>query len=494
MTSNGATLGTDPRTGLTADQVAQRTAEGRTNEVASPTSRTYRQILAANIFTRFNAVLGSLLVAILAVGQWRDALFGIVLVLNALIGITQESRSKRTLDRLTLLSAPEVMVRRDGVDVAVPNASVVADDLVVLRPGDQVTVDGEVTGSDGLEIDESLLTGEADAVAKDPGDEVMSGSFVAAGSGTIVATAVGSESYAQRIGSDARRFTMVRSELRDGINSLVRIVQWMMIPTAVLLVVSQVRSGASVVRVVQGSVAGLGAMIPEGLVLLTSTALALGVIRLGRRKVLTQELAAIEGLARVDVLCIDKTGTLTEGRLTMGALDTLPGSPHGTDPASVLAAMAAGEPNPNPSLTAIAEGVSSTDRPTGSDATDITSPLCQRPRCQLPRCQRPSGLWWRPCRFRRHASGALPTWDLTAAGTSAHPTCCCRNSPTLTGSWPGWTASPPTAGECCCWPTAPMASPGKHSPPTSCRQRCACSTRPSVPRRPTPSPGLAVRV
>ena len=385
MTSNGATLGTDPRTGLTADQVAQRTAEGRTNEVASPTSRTYRQILAANIFTRFNAVLGSLLVAILAVGQWRDALFGIVLVLNALIGITQESRSKRTLDRLTLLSAPEVMVRRDGVDVAVPNASVVADDLVVLRPGDQVTVDGEVTGSDGLEIDESLLTGEADAVAKDPGDEVMSGSFVAAGSGTIVATAVGSESYAQRIGSDARRFTMVRSELRDGINSLVRIVQWMMIPTAVLLVVSQVRSGASVVRVVQGSVAGLGAMIPEGLVLLTSTALALGVIRLGRRKVLTQELAAIEGLARVDVLCIDKTGTLTEGRLTMGALDTLPGSPHGADPASVLAAMAAGEPNPNPSLTAIAEGVSLTHRPTGPDATSTTS--------QLPASRLPASQW-----------------------------------------------------------------------------------------------------
>lgn len=386
MTSNGATLGTDPSTGLTADQVAHRTAEGRTNEVASPTSRTYRQILAANIFTRFNAVLGSLLVAILAVGQWRDALFGIVLVLNALIGIVQESRSKRTLDRLTLLSAPEVMVRRDGVDVAVPNASVVADELVVLRPGDQVTVDGEVTGSNGLEIDESLLTGEADAVAKGPGDEVMSGSFVAAGSGTIVATAVGPESYAQRIGSDARRFTMVRSELRDGINSLVRIVQWMMIPTAVLLVVSQVRSGASVVRVVQGSVAGLGAMIPEGLVLLTSTALALGVIRLGRRKVLTQELAAIEGLARVDVLCIDKTGTLTEGRLTMGALDVLPGAPHGTDPALVLAAMAAGEPNPNPSLAAIAEGVSPTHQPAQSDATDTTPVL---PASQLPASQWP---------------------------------------------------------------------------------------------------------
>lgn len=375
MTTVGASSNTDPLVGLSSEQVAQRTAEGRTNEVPSPTSRTYRQILAANIFTRFNAVLGTLLVAILAVGQWRDALFGIVLVLNALIGITQESRSKRTLDRLTLLSAPEVLVRRDGQDIAVPNASVVADELVVLRPGDQVTVDGEVAGSEGLEIDESLLTGEADAVAKRPGDEVMSGSFVAAGSGTIVATAVGADSYAQRIGSDARRFTMVRSELRDGINSLVRIVQWMMIPTAVLLVVSQVRSGASVIRVVQGSVAGLGAMIPEGLVLLTSTALALGVIRLGRRKVLTQELAAIEGLARVDVLCIDKTGTLTEGRLTLGTLDLLPDAPAGTDASGVLAAMAAGEPNPNPSLAAIAEGVESGAAPAGDPAWAVQSAM-----------------------------------------------------------------------------------------------------------------------
>jgi cation-transporting P-type ATPase E len=357
MTDATTAPATDPEVGLTAAEVAERVAAGRTNDVPSPTSRTYRQILAANIFTRFNAVLGSLLVAILAVGQWRDALFGIVLVLNALIGIIQESRSKRTLDSLTLLSAPEVLVRRDGVDADIPNADVVADELVVLRPGDQVTVDGRVATSAGLEIDESLLTGEADAVAKHAGDEVLSGSFVAAGSGTIVATAIGADSYAQRIGSDARRFTMVRSELRDGINSLVRIVQWMMIPTAVLLVVSQVRSGASVIRVVQGSVAGLGAMIPEGLVLLTSTALALGVIRLGRRKVLTQELAAIEGLARVDVLCIDKTGTLTEGRLTMGQLEPLPTCPAGTNAGAVLASMAAGEANPNPSLQAIAEGV-----------------------------------------------------------------------------------------------------------------------------------------
>jgi cation-transporting ATPase E len=216
---------TDAVRGLTAAQVDERVADGRTNEVPSPTSRTYGQILRANVFTRFNAVLGTLLVAILAVGEYRDALFGIVLVANALIGIIQESRSKRALDKLTLLSAPRVLVRRDGADVEVPNAEVVADELVVLRPGDQITVDGTVVGADGLEVDESLLTGEADTVPKSPGDPVMSGSFVAAGSGTAIATAVGADSYAQRLGEDARRFTLVRSELRDGINSLVRIVQ-----------------------------------------------------------------------------------------------------------------------------------------------------------------------------------------------------------------------------------------------------------------------------
>jgi len=412
MTAAGATADTDPLRGLTAEQVTLRVTEGRTNDVPSPTSRTYRQILAANIFTRFNAVLGSLLVAILAVGQWRDALFGIVLVLNALIGIIQESRSKRTLDSLTLLSAPEVLVRRDGVDTAVPSADVVADELVVLRPGDQVTVDGTVAGSEGLEIDESLLTGEADAVAKQPGDDVLSGSFVAAGSGTIVATAIGADSYAQRIGSDARRFTMVRSELRDGINSLVRIVQWMMIPTAVLLVVSQVRSGASVVRVVQGSVAGLGAMIPEGLVLLTSTALALGVIRLGRRKVLTQELAAIEGLARVDVLCIDKTGTLTEGRLTMGALEPLPAAPPGTEPSAVLAAIAAGEPNPNPSLAAIAEGVSTSGTPSPAGASGPDGPSTWTVKAAMPFS---SSRKWSAADLGSHGSWYLGAPDVLMA-------------------------------------------------------------------------------
>ena len=352
---------TDPEIGLDDAAVAARHRAGLDNDVPSPTSRTYGQILKANLVTPFNIVLGSLLVAILAVREYRDALFGIVLVLNALIGIIQESRSKRTLDRLTLLSAPHARVRRDGRPQEVTNAEVVRDDIVLLAPGDQITVDGVVLHDTGLEVDESLLTGESDPVAKHPGDEVLSGSFVAAGSGVIRATAVGEDAYAFRLGEDARRFTLVTSELRDGINTIIKVATWVLVPTGLLLIISQLRSGEGIVEAVQGSVAGMVAMIPEGLVLLTSTALAVSVVRLGRRNVLTQELAAIEGLARVDTICLDKTGTLTEGHLTLGSVAPLPGAPDGADVHQVLGAMVDADPNPNPSLAAIGMGVE--DRP-----------------------------------------------------------------------------------------------------------------------------------
>ena len=190
--------------------------------------------------------------------------------------------------------------------------------MIVLRPGDQISVDGDVVTAVGLEVDESLLTGEADPRDKAPGDEVLSGSFVAAGSGTMVATAVGTESYAFKLSADARRFTRVKSELRDGVNTIIKYVGWMMIPTAVLLITAQVRADLGVIDAVQASVAGLVAMVPEGLVLLTSVAFAVSATRLARQKVLTQELAAIEGLARVDVICLDKTGTLTGGPVGAG--------------------------------------------------------------------------------------------------------------------------------------------------------------------------------
>ena len=250
-------------------------------------------------------------------------------------------------------------MRRDGIETEVPSTELVADDVVVLTLGDQIAVDGEVLTGAGLEIDESLLTGEADPVAKQPGATVMSGSFVVAGSGSIRATAVGAEAYAFKLSSDARRFSLVKSELRTGIDKVIKLVSWLMVPTAVLLVSAQLSTHQGVVEAVQASVAGLVAMVPEGLVLLTSIAFAVGATRLASKKVLTQELAAIEGLARVDVICLDKTGTLTEGSLTLGTIEHL--GAHGPDrrvdgeidAAAVLGALGASDEHPNPSLAAI---------------------------------------------------------------------------------------------------------------------------------------------
>ncbi len=338
--------------GLSEAEVAGRRAKGLTNDVPAPTSRSYGAIVRANVFTRFNALLGALLVAIIAVREYKDALFGIVLVLNALIGIIQEVRAKHTLDRLTLMSAPVATVRRAGTTARIPIAELVLDDVIELAPGDQIAVDGEILHHAGLEVDESLLTGEADPVVKTNGDQVLSGSFVAAGSGVFRATKVGTHTYAYRLREDAARFTLVKSELRDGINAILKVVTALLVPTAVLLVYTQFRNNADLTLAVQSSVAGLVAMVPEGLVLLTSAALAIGVLRLGRKNVLTQELAAIEGLARVDTLCVDKTGTLTEGKLVLHALEPFPD--HLEERCrEVLAAMGAADPNPNGSMQAI---------------------------------------------------------------------------------------------------------------------------------------------
>ncbi|CAB4988466.1 unannotated protein [freshwater metagenome] len=220
--------------------------------------------------------------------------------------------------------------------------------------GDQIVVDGEVLESTNLEIDESLLTGEAEPVDKATNDTVMSGSFVVAGSGIMRATAVGANSYAFRLSSEARRFSLVKSELRTGINRVIAIVGWMMIPVALILITSQLATHDGFVAAVQGSAAGLVAMVPEGLVLLTSIAFAVGATRLASKKVLTQELAAIEGLARVDTICLDKTGTLTEGSLSLSTVEHLGSQATSTiDPALVLAAIGASDNHPNPSLAAI---------------------------------------------------------------------------------------------------------------------------------------------
>ena len=340
--------------GLTAAEVEARRADGRSNQVPDPTSRSTVDIVRANVLTPFNLLLGILLVVILAVGEIKDSLFGIVLVLNTMIGIVQEVRSKWALDHLALLSAPRSCVRRDGVEAEVPVHDLVLDDLIVLRPGDQVAVDATVLATNGLEIDESLLTGEADPVAKTAGDQVLSGSFVAVGDASVRATAVGADTHAYRLGAEAKTFTLVHSELRDGVNRLITWIGWAMIPVGALLIWAQARADLGMHQAVQASVAGLVAMVPEGLVLLTSVAFAVSATRLARRRVLTQELAAIEGLARVDVICLDKTGTLTEGELMLGSVEVLDGRTDADgDVDDLLAALARCDDHPNPSLRAI---------------------------------------------------------------------------------------------------------------------------------------------
>ncbi len=345
---------TDPG-GLLASEVRERVARGEVNDAGDRTSRTLAEIIRANVFTRFNAILGTMLALILVFGSPADGLFGIVLVFNSLIGIIQELRAKRTLDQLAVLNAPIAHVIRDGTAQEIAVEEVVLDDLLELRTGDQVPADGVVTKANGLELDESLLTGEADSVAKLPADEVLSGNIVVAGTGCMQATAIGADAYARKLAIEARRFTVTRSELMEGVNAILRFVTYLILVVAPILFWRQV-ADHSVPKSVVTVVAAVVGMVPEGLVLLTSIAFGVAAVTLARRQVLVQELPAVEGLARVDVVCLDKTGTLTEGSIAFGRIETLgdqAGAGADADVGAALGALAADE-NKNGTLEAIA--------------------------------------------------------------------------------------------------------------------------------------------
>ncbi|MFR9802444.1 HAD-IC family P-type ATPase [Pseudonocardia sp. RS010] len=341
--------------GLTAAEVTERIAAGRTNAVDTRTSRSVGQIVRANVVTPFNGLLLALWLAIAATGRWQNGLFGLVIVANTTIGVVQEVRAKRTLDRLAVLNAPRARVVRDGEVAEIDVADVVADELLELRPGDQVTADGTVAASAGLEVDESLLTGESDPVAKVPGDQVRSGSIVVAGQGRFRATAIGAEAYATRLTAEAKRFTRTPSELIAGTNTVLRWISLMMLVVAPLLVWSQFRTADADTwqDAVTGTVAALVGMVPEGLVLLTSLAFMLGAVTLARERALVQELPAVEVLARVDVVCLDKTGTLTHGDIVFDRIVLPPGA-DALDEAEVREALALSCTQPGGNATAAA--------------------------------------------------------------------------------------------------------------------------------------------
>ncbi len=353
----------DPVRGLTADQVAHRVAAGQANVSAAKSGRTVWQIVAANVFTRINAMLGVLFALVMLTGSFKNGLFGLIIIANSGIGIIQEVRAKRTLDRLSIVGRATPTVRRDGVAVAVAPEQIVLDDIIELGPGDQIVVDGETVESASLDVDESLLTGEADPVDKDTGDQILSGSFVVAGSGTYRATKVGTDAYAAKLAAEASKFTLVDSELRTGINKILQVITWLLIPAGILTIINQIfiagngsLAWESIKPGILGMVAALVPMIPEGLVLMTSIAFAVGVVRLGQRQCLVNELPAIEGLARVNIVCADKTGTLTENGMRLAQVEPVAAS--GVDPerlAAVLAALAANDPRPNASIEAIGE-------------------------------------------------------------------------------------------------------------------------------------------
>lgn len=313
-------LTTDP-SGLTDEQAASRPR----NQMTSRPDLSTPQIVLKNLLTLFNLLNIALAVCLALVGSWRNMLFLGVVVSNLAIGTIQELRARRTIRKLQLLNAPTAHVLRSGQERACQPDMLVEGDLVILRAGDQVTADAIIREGSGA-ADESLLTGESDAVTKRPGDWLMSGSYVAEGRLVAQLVHVGDDCYAARLTKAAKEIRRAKSSLMTDLNRLIRWVSFILVPAGLLLFLKQrFVLHASLTRAVPSSVAAMIGMMPEGLMLLTSVAMAVGVVRLGKRNTLVQELYGIETLARADVLCLDKTGTLTTGRMTVTDIDPLDG-------------------------------------------------------------------------------------------------------------------------------------------------------------------------
>ena len=341
--------------GLTSAE-ARRRLEASPHQAPPRGSRSYRDIVWSNTFTVFNLILGTLLVIVLVFGDPRDALFGGVIVANTAIGIIQEVRAKRTLDRLSLLAAPKARAWRDGAIAELPVDQVVAGDAVRLEPGDQVVADGRLIDARALSLDESILTGESDSVAKGAGDEVLSGAYCAAGSGDYEVERVGADSFAERMAAEARGTRAILSPLQQDINRVLKITVGAMIPLAIALGIALAVQDRGITTTAETAVAALVPLVPEGLVLLTSVTFAVAAVRLGRLGTLAQRLNAVESLASVDTVCFDKTGTLTDNRIRLEAVEPAPGHDE-VGARARLGALAASAGARNSTMQAIADGI-----------------------------------------------------------------------------------------------------------------------------------------
>ncbi|MCK6091583.1 HAD-IC family P-type ATPase [Micrococcus endophyticus] len=412
--------------GLTAAEVAEREAAGLTNRQSKDTSRSLAEILRVHVLTLFNLAIALCAVVVISLGRWLDLLFSLAAIANVVIGVVQEYSAKRKLDRIALLHQDDVVVIRDGARVPLPMAQIVRDDVVVLRRGDQVPVDGEVLVSDGLDMDEALLTGENDPVPKTPGDAVLSGSAVVAGAGLVRATAVGPASHAARLSAEARRFSAIRSELRGALEKVARWLTIGLVPIIAVIVHGQMTAvggwahalaqprEAALEPALIASVAAVTSMIPQGLALMTTIAFAVSALKLAQQEVLIQEQPAVEVLARVDTVCLDKTGTLTEGGVrfhellapasaspstsTSTSTDDDDGAPADVDAAAraVLAWFGA-DPDANPTAAALREPFA--DAPPHAPADRVAFSSARR---------------WSAVAFGPEAGAAAGTWLLGA--------------------------------------------------------------------------------
>lgn len=309
--------------GLTDEEVLNRMARGEVNQAIPKTTRTFKQILFENSFTLFNFI--NLVIAgfIIYTGSYKNLLFLGVIVSNTLVGVYQEIKAKNNIDRLSLLSESKVTVIRNHQTCDIPQNEVVKDDLIIVKRGQQIVVDGTILDTEGMECDESQLTGESDPIIKTIGSSIYSGSYIVSGSGLMQATHVGEDSYSYKLSMEAKQTKGIYSELIMLMNRLIRLLTMVIIPIGAILMITSLTSGTQLNEAILGSTAAIMGMIPEGLILLTTVALAVGVIKLSRRQVLVQTMGAIETLARVDVLCLDKTGTLTSGQLKVVEYDTV---------------------------------------------------------------------------------------------------------------------------------------------------------------------------
>lgn len=356
---NEAIAGNLPGLGLSPAEAADRLRALGAEKL--PASRSTASIVAANVFTLFNAIIGGFFILILSLELWADAVFGLIAILNTWIGIRQELKAKAVLDRLAVLVAPKAQVIRDGETLELRAGQIVPGDLVRLTPGDQLVADGVTVSSRGLTLDESLLTGESDGVGKREGDQLLSGAFVVSGSGFCEVTAVRDESYAGRLTGEARAFRHPPAPLQREVNRVIVACTWVLLPLAALLIGSLIIRDTNLVEAAQTATAGLITLIPEGLVLLMSVTFAIAAVQLARKGLLVQQMSATESLSSVDTICLDKTGTLTDGTLSVAEIYPADGLAERAEESLARFAASAGERNRT--LEAIASHIPGTGVP-----------------------------------------------------------------------------------------------------------------------------------